>query len=135
MKRVLLFCLCLLLTGCIEAAVVGMAVNQQTQNANTNQTSKALTKLNHGIVFDDFWEYAAVGESRGNDKLRVVVKYVKSNSEASKAGFKVGDEIMTVNDEAPWDYNWNRFLMNGDNPVNYTMRRGAQEYKAQLNPI
>lgn len=121
--------------GCVEAAVFGMAVDQQNQNANTNQTSKALTKLQLGIVFDDFWEYAPVGEPRINDKLRVVVKYVKPNSDASKAGFKVNDEVVSVNDEAPWEYNWNRYLMHGDAPVKYTMRRGNAEYQAQLNPI
>jgi predicted metalloprotease with PDZ domain len=132
MKKLILFCLCFFFIGCFEG---GILIAQQEQDMKTNQTSKALTKLQHGIVFDDYWEYAKPGEPQTNTKLHVVVKYVKPNSEASKAGFMVGDEVMEVNDELPWRYNWNRVLMEGNIPVVYTMRRGHQEYKANLNPI
>jgi S1-C subfamily serine protease len=131
-KKLFLFCFCFLLMGCFEGVVM---VAMQEQNMKNNQTSKALTKLQHGIVFEDYWEYAKPGEPQINTKLHVVVKYVKPNSEASKAGFMVGDEVMAVNDELPWEFNWNRVLMEGNIPVVYTMRRGNHEYKAKLTPI
>ncbi|MCX5850122.1 MAG: PDZ domain-containing protein [Deltaproteobacteria bacterium] len=135
MKKLFLFCICVLLMGCVEGAVTSTSMDQQQQISKTNEPMKALTKLQHGIVFADYWEYPDINANDRGAILHVKVKYVKPNSVADEAGFKVGDEIITINGENPWDHNWNTYLMSGDNPVTYTMRRGKDEYKTKLNPI
>lgn len=135
MKKLILLLLCLSLTGCSMALTA--AVASFTQNQIALIQSKMIYK-ERGVYFDITRENVSTTPQYSQptgDKFVVKVRSVRPESDAQKAGLKVGDEVIFINGLAEGNGVNLKELFFYDEPIELEINRAGNKFTTKLMPL